>query len=322
VSREIAALSEAHESLSLSFMDNLLPASGLDPVFRSIRESERDLRLFGEIRAHTPVEVLSTMGASGMREVQVGIEALSTSLLKKLNKGTTAIDNIEIMKHCETPGLPSLTGNLILEFPSSDEADVAETLRNLDFVFPIRPLKAAAFWLGYGSPVHRNPGRFGIRATGNHPDYRHLFPQQVLTHLKLMLQGYRGGVRSQRRLWAPVREKLNRWKVFYADIHGGKSDERVPSRWEPILSYMDGGRFMIIRERRLRSPDMNHRLRGRSREIYLFCETQRTISELLSRFPGLGEEKMLPFLRMMVEKRLMFNEGDRYLSLAVPLRGR
>jgi hypothetical protein len=43
--------------------------------------------------------------------------------------------------------------------------------------------------------------------------------------------------------------------------------------------------------------------------------------EILARFPGFGEDKVGPFLRMMVEKRLMFNEKERYLSLAVPAKG-
>ena len=54
--------------------------------------------------------------------------------------------------------------------------------------------------------------------------------------------------------------------------------------------------------------------------MYLFCQKNRPISEIVARFPGFGEEKVLPFLRMMVNKRLMFREGERYLSLAVHAR--
>ena len=42
--------------------------------------------------------------------------------------------------------------------------------------------------------------------------------------------------------------------------------------------------------------------------------------QILSRFPGFGEEKVGRFLNMMVDKHLMFNEGEKYLSLAVPAR--
>jgi hypothetical protein len=66
---------------------------------------------------------------------------------------------------------------------------------------------------------------------------------------------------------------------------------------------------------------MTHRLRGPSREIYLYCETSRGLKQILHRFPGLGEDKVLPFLNMMLDKGLMFREGNRYLSLAVPVGG-
>jgi hypothetical protein len=40
----------------------------------------------------------------------------------------------------------------------------------------------------------------------------------------------------------------------------------------------------------------------------------------LGRFPKLGEDKIVPFLKTMVEKKLMFEENGKYLSLAVPVR--
>jgi ribosomal peptide maturation radical SAM protein 1 len=309
---ELDTLTRRYQILSVSFMDNLLPAKGLESMFSRIRELGKDFRLFSEIRATTSGPVLKAMGAAGMREVQVGIEALSSGLLRKLNKGTTTIDNFEIMRNCETPGLPNLTGNLILHFPSSDEKDVSETLKNLDFVFPFGPLKGIPFWLGYDSPVFQHPTAYAIRRVRNHPYYRHLFPEQVLRRLLFIIQGYQGGIRHQHRIWKPVKEKLEEWRKSFLELH------QAPGSG-PILSYQDGRDFMIIRQRQYRSHDMTHRLRNTSRKIYRFCETQRSMPQILSHFPGFGEEKVQPFLRMMVDKRLMFNEGDKYLSLAVPL---
>jgi hypothetical protein len=84
----------------------------------------------------------------------------------------------------------------------------------------------------------------------------------------------------------------------------------------------DGDGFLIVRQRLLEEPTMTHRLEGASREVYLFCERARSLARISARFPGLGEDRLRGFLRMMVDKRLMFREGERYLSLAVPLRGR
>ena len=224
------------------------------------------------------------------------------------------MDNMEIMKNCETPGLPNLTGNLILNFPSSDERDVAETLWNLEFALPFRPLKGIPFWLGYGSPVWKMPDRYGIKDVSNHPDYSHFFPKKILRGLRLIIQGYKGGVRYQNRLWRPVKGKIEEWRKDYLRLH-----EQPGSG--PILSFQDGRDFMIIRQRRTKGHDMTHRLKNTSRKIYLFCRTQRSLQEICARFPGFGEEKVRPFLQMMVDKRLMFYEGERYLSLAVPVKG-
>ncbi|WP_028322064.1 RiPP maturation radical SAM C-methyltransferase [Desulfatiglans anilini] len=318
---ELDALTGAYQDLSVSFMDNLLPARELAEIFDGIQGLGRDFRLFGEIRARTPLKALRAMGMAGVREVQVGIESLSTRLLERMHKGTRAIDNLEIMKHCEACGYPDLAANLILEFPSSGEAEVAETLMNLDFALPFRPLRGISFWLGYGSPVHADPERYGIGRVRNHPFYARLFPSAVLQDLKLMVQGYSGGVLRQRRLWRPVREKIKAWHRSYQTLHGG--GEGGSMACEPILSYLDGRDFMIIRERQPGAFQKTHRLKGLSRDLYLFCDVQRSLRAILTRFSGLGEEHALPFLRMMVEKRLMFNEDDRYLSLAVrcgPLR--
>ena len=314
ITAEIRSLVETYQVLSLSFMDNLLPPIRLKDLFQRIAGLGKDLRLFGEIRATTTREDLLAMADAGMVEVQVGIEALSSRLLKKLNKGTTAIQNLEIMKHCEASGLPRLTSNLITHFPGSDGDDVKETLENLPYALPFRPLKATPFWLGYGSPVWSDPGAHGIRKVRNHTYYAHLFPEGVLGTLVLMIQSYRGGVKEQQRLWHPVKKAVEVWRKTYGALH------RTPASG-PVLSYQDGGDFLIIRERRDGQDDMTHRLRGTSRGIYLFCEENRSLRDILQRYPGFGEEKVLPFLAMMVDKKLMFREGERYLSLAVPIRG-
>ena len=311
---ELNALTDEYQTLSVSFMDNLLPSKDLVGLFEKIAALKKDLRLFAEIRATASLGELSAMGNAGMREVQVGIEALSTSLLKKIHKGTSAIQNLEIMKNCESPGLPRLSSNIILEFPGSDQMDVEETLANLEFALPFRPLKGISFWLGYGSPVWQDPKSYGLKRVHNHPHYAKLFPREIFKGLKLIIQGYHGGLRHQQRLWRPVKKRLEAWNTAYSQLHQHPGSE-------PILSYQDGGTFLIIRQRRHGADDMTHRLKDTSRKIYLYCEKNRSLSQILTRFPGFGEEKVRPFLNMMVDKKLMFREGGRFLSLAVPSRG-
>lgn len=315
VAAEIDALTGRYRLLSLALMDNLLPARQAPEIFGRLQALKKDLKLFGEIRATTPLPALRAMRAAGVQEVQIGIEALSTRLLAKLNKGTTAIQNLEIMKHCEALGIEN-SANLICGFPGSDDQDVAETLATLAFALPFRPPKTVYFWLGTGSPVWQNPREFGIRAVANHPRYKALFPPEVARRITFTIQGYRGDQGYQRIRWRPVEKKVRDWATAYAALH------RAPAS-PPILGYRDGGDFLIIRQRRLKAATQTHRLETTSRAIYLFCEQNRTLAAITQRFQAPGKAKITAFLETMVAKHLMFAEGDRYLSLAVPAaRGR
>ncbi|MFO7554857.1 MAG: RiPP maturation radical SAM C-methyltransferase [Desulfobacterales bacterium] len=309
---EIEQLTTKHKTLSVAFMDNLLPLKSSREVFKQIKELKMDFRLFGEIRATTPKRDLMLMKSAGMREVQIGIEALSTRLLKKLNKGTTAIQNIEIMKHCEMLGIQN-SANLIVHFPGSDEDDVAETLQNLEFTYFFRPLRMVHFWLGLGSPVWQNPKAFGINAVFNHGNYAGIFPREVVESIRFAIQAYRGDLEYQKKLWRPVKTKLNTWKNVYAKLHQGPKHEH-------ILSFRDGRSFMVIRQRRFEREPLTHRLEGTSRAIYLFCQKHRGIKRIIGCFSAIPADRIETFLKMMVDKKLMFRENDRYLSLAVPER--
>jgi radical SAM superfamily enzyme YgiQ (UPF0313 family) len=163
---------------------------------------------------------LKVMRDCGMQRVQIGIEALSSRLLKKLHKGTRAIQNLEIMKNCEALGIENIS-NLILQFPGSDGQDVTETLKVLEFAMPFYPLKAVNFWLGMGSPVWQNPKKFGIKAVFNHPKWSTLFPAAVCRTLPFMIQTYRGDLTYQKKIWKPVKKKIAEWQKQYTEIHNG-----------------------------------------------------------------------------------------------------
>jgi ribosomal peptide maturation radical SAM protein 1 len=309
---EIDRLTDRHRLLAVALMDNSLPPGKTRRICRNLEALGKDLWLFGEVRASTPYPVLEAMRAAGFAEIQVGIEALSRRLLRRLNKGTSVLQNIEIMRACEELGIRS-DSNLICGFPGSTPREVDETLQALEFVYAYRPLRLVNFWLGLGSPVWRRRREFGIRAVFNHPHYRHLFPSGIGHRVPFTIQAYRGDVQAQRRLWRPVRAAVSRWQQDYARLQQGVDSS-------PILSYRDGGRFLIIRQRRPGDDPLIHRLSGVSRDIYMYCRRSRSRRRILNRFPRSGSETIARFLTTMQVKKLMYAENDRFLSLAVAVR--
>lgn len=312
VMHDIDHLTGRHQTLAVSIVDNVLPAKSSGNVFKKASNLKKDLHIFAEIRAGTSASELEVMRRAGIQDLQIGIEALSTSLLKKLNKGTRTIQNIEIMRNCEALGIVN-SSNLILNFPGSNELEAAETLRNLEFALPFRPLQAVNFWLGLGSPVWKNPKAYGIRAIFNHPNWSRLFPGKFYRSMEFMILAYRGDLGFQKKIWRPVKKKVALWQKTYSELQQGPLVS-------PVLSFRDGREFLIIKQRQYHGDSIKHRLVGTSRIIYLYCMQHRSLKKICDRFPAFAEDKITEFLKMMVDKKLMFEEKDQYLSLAVPMR--
>lgn len=308
VRAEVEKLTESHQCLDFTFTDNALPTREADRFFQQQAQTSIDCRFFAEIRGIADPDKLAAYSRGGLKTVQVGIEALSTSLLDKMAKGLTAIENIAVMKHCAAAGI-RLEGNLILEFPGSSADEVVETLAALDYVLPYTPLSPAVFFLGHGSPVHREPERFGISAFIPHSRNRLLLPPELLSRLEMLRVDYRGDRQRQRRLWNQVARKLDRWRQFH---------ETRQKNGPPPLSYRDGGDFLIIRQERLDGPPLQHRLRGLSRKIYLFCGRIRNRTELHEYCTSLSPEKLSAFIAELSDKHLLFKEKGRVLALALP----
>ena len=307
MAEEALQLSKTYECLHFTFTDNALPPKETDTFFSTILKERIDFDFFAEIRCITKPETLQLYRRGGLSTVQVGIEALSSSLLVKMEKGTKVIDNLAVMKLCSGISI-KLEGNLITEFPSSTQKEVDETMTNLDFVLPFAPLDAATFFLGYGSPVYSKHKDFSIQAIVPHSKNRLLYPKKLLRATTMLINDYRGNRVDQRNLWRPVKKKILAWQRFH--------QERSQKSSHP-LSYRDGGTYIIIRQERIAGSPLLHRLRGLSRKIYLFCETPCSLDTILREFPKITKKALIRFMDDMHNKRLVFLEDEDVLSLAV-----
>ena len=303
---EVRTLAARHRCLDFSFTDNALPPAEARSFFREQAKESTDLRFFAEIRALPKPEEYGLLRRGGLTEVQIGVEALSDSLLARMRKGIRAIDNIAAMKHAQEHGL-RLSGNLILEFPGSTAEEVKETLAALEALLPYPPLAAAGFFLGAQSPVYCQPTEFGITTIGHHPKNRQIFPAALLRRMEMLTMAARGDRGVQRRLWTPVRHAIRSWQ----DFHRGRDLGR------PALSYRDGGDFLVIRQELPGQPVLHHRLQGLSREIYLHCHRPVARKQLPQTFKRVKEEQLACFLADLQDKHLLFQDRDHCLALAV-----
>jgi ribosomal peptide maturation radical SAM protein 1 len=307
VTDEVGTMTATYQCLDFTFTDNALPVKEADLFFAAMAAGDMDLNFFAEIRTLRKPETYAAYRRGGLNSVQVGIESLSDTLLTRMRKGTTVMENVAAMKFSQAAGMV-LDGNLILEFPGSTDREVQETLQVLDKVLPFRPLTAAGFFLGHGSPVCCAPWEYGITSLLQHPTYAKLYPAKILARLDMLIKSYRGDRTIQKKRWQAVRSKIEQWQTFHC---------KRPDPSLPPLSYRDGGTFLIIRQERPGTPPLHHRLRGLSRKIYLACDQPVRKKKLLSRFSQVTKEQLSAFLADLEQKHIVFCDDRSCLALAV-----
>ncbi len=314
--REVKTLAARHKCLDFTFVDNMLPPAESLHFFKMTGENNSDFNFFAEIRSTKSkkplADIFSIYHKGGLSTIQTGIEALSDTLLHRMQKGISVIENIATLRGAQENSI-NLEGNLILHFPGSNQAEVAETLTVLDYIFPYRPLAVASFFLGYESPIYKDPQKYGIKAIVNHVNNFKLFPKPMLSQINLLVKDYRGDRQYQRKIWKPVLEKITKWQQYH-------KERREDALQKPLLYYRDGGDFLLIRQELPDGKILHHRLKGASRQMYLFCTHIRTEKELLDTFPTVPPKKILAFLADLNDKRILFSGKTKYLALAVHLR--
>ena len=304
VVREMVALSDRYRNLNFFFNDNILRVKGVETMAAAIKDSEREYWFFHELRANvTPYELL-LLSEAGLSSVQIGIEGLSASLLRRINKGTSPILNLSAMKHCAELGVRSIS-NLIAEFPGSTEHEVAETCEViLEYALALQPLKVAGFRLTGESTVDALRDDFGIANVRNLDLYRSGLPADVWHRLELFDRDFDQIAPTAD--WSPVRQAVARW----SGLHRGNKKGH-------LLIYRSGLDYITIEDSRF-GDFRAATFEGIERDLYVYCMEVRTFGQIAKRFRATVSERAIRHaLQLFVENRIMYAEQDRYLSLAM-----
>jgi ribosomal peptide maturation radical SAM protein 1 len=330
VAASVERLADRYRTNAFCLMALMIPTSHGEELFGRLTASGRDLRIFCESRAGLKKKHVRAMRDAGVAEVQIGLEALDTRLLRKMRKGTRLIDNLQIMKYSEELGLK---GNsfIMLGFPTESQADVDRSVRAIDFASAYAPpSQVVSFTLREGSPVQLEPHKFGlyrVREAGLFSEVSFkpeegtidIRPeaQDGVEGIEFWYQDYRS--RRKPRDYRKLLERIESWRSVY---------EKSRLAGHPPLYYLDGKTYLVLEDYRNLPPKPGRPdgrvygrrsvlLEGSDRDLYLFCDGVRGLDEILDRFKARGEAAVRRALRRLVGEKWMFTEGGVYLSLAV-----
>lgn len=118
-------------------VDSIMPLEYINQVFPYLAVPEH-VKIFYETRAGMSRGQLRQLAYAHISMIQTGIEALDTATLKRLNKGTSAADNLFFLKSCCEERI-SVLWNLLCGIPGEDIARYESLLALLPRLYHLYP---------------------------------------------------------------------------------------------------------------------------------------------------------------------------------------
>lgn len=138
--KQLIQLQEKYDIDKFSFLDNNIfhSPSSFNELMENLityqNEVKRKIDFFAEV---TPLHITMTdfkkMAVAGFNSIQVGLEAVSDRLLKKMNKCTSFAHNILAYKSATQYGI-RISGNVIKGILTETENELIESINNLHYL--------------------------------------------------------------------------------------------------------------------------------------------------------------------------------------------
>lgn len=309
-------LRERYGEVVFRFSDYIMPKRYYKELLPLLARQDRKFQLQGEIKANHPPDRVQQFAEAGFRELQPGIESFSTKVLRSMDKGVRAIDNVSLLKAGYINRL-IIDYNLLYGLPDDSAEDYLLMARRIPQIYHLMPpISRNETVVTRFAPLQANPGRFGIATNArHHPCYDVIFSREYLSGSGFSLDDYAYYFDRNfpyqpelETLYSQIVQQVNHWKAQHR--------ERFVE-----LSYAPAANGLAITDSRFAAEDQ-YELTGPLAAVYRACDAGPTsVDRLMARLSSEGTltaAQVADALAELEERRIVWAEEKHVLGLAVP----
>jgi ribosomal peptide maturation radical SAM protein 1 len=313
VLQDMDTLAERHGLRQFRFSDYILPHAYYRTLLPRLTARAAGYVLSCEMKANVTLEKLRLMRDAGFVEVQPGIESFSTSVLRKMGKGVTAIQNVYTLLLGYRFDI-EVHYNFLFGFPTDEAEDYYQQLRTIPLIYHLTPpISRNHVVTTRFAPMQTAPARFGVDGPIRH-DHRYelIFSEEYAAACGFDYDQYcyyfeRPYEISQHleELYLMLRHQIQYWK----DAHRTRDVRLSYERREDGVTFSDS-RYGETPEERSLGP-----LHAR---VYEACADAIVSVRAIREATGLPESEVLRVVEDLAAERVLLREGSLCLGLAVP----
>ena len=274
---ELQTLVERYDIHYGAAADNIFDHRYFDTFLPQLREANLDFSFIYEMKTNLRRDQIESLLDAGLGGAQLGIETFIPSVLKLIGKGSTASQNLQVLKWLSESGV-EVKWNLLYGFPQENAENYAAMIDLLPALFHLVPPQAVGrVRLDRFSRYFENPEAYGMTNPRPNEAFRYVypFPQASLQKMAYYHEFDYADGRDPLDYAQGLIDAVRQWQELDGTVTLRKFDR-------------DDG-TLIITDTRPCALEFQYRMRDWERAVYLYCDTGRTRKEIVAflseRFP-------------------------------------
>ena len=314
VIEELRWLSSRYDSTRFRLVDNIIDMKYIDQVFGVLGAGHYDLDVFIETKSNLTKQQIHTLARGGVTSMQPGLESLSATQLKEMDKGVSPMQNIVVLKWSRYYNI-NLSWNILLGFPMETDEDYRRQIELIPSLVHLQaPESVGKLWLERFSPYFTRPHEYGVRITGPGMAYEYVYDPEKIDLMKVAYDfEYEVDQRVDPELFRELVEAAGEWQ------------RRQASSDKPYLYYVKAMGYVTVYDGRVSGAPSRQRYDGIAAVAIEACnEAPRSPEHIREQAKqnGVAEgddhQLLEKVLTELVAKRLLYTERGKYFTLALP----
>jgi ribosomal peptide maturation radical SAM protein 1 len=270
VIEDLKTLMSKHPTRKLGVVDWIMPQNYFRDLLPLLETEVPNLDTYYLVKANLSLANVVALKKAGASIMQPGIEALSTSLLKRVKKGVSASQNITLLRYGRSVDL-AVAWLIIHGFPGDQLGEYEETLKLLPLLRHLHPpLGAIPMGIHRFSPYFDRPEEYGISNVRPTEAYlavlpRHADARKIAFHFE---GDYRSAARENPEVIERITEQVQSWRLAW------KKDSERPSL---AVSRLFADQFLLMDTRGLPGTQEIHFLSREQAAIVLAGTNRRNL---------------------------------------------
>ncbi len=322
----LAELDELHIRYGISRFfatDLIMPNEYYNDFLPKLVRYRRDYRFFYEIKPNLTWERVALLSHSGVKDVQPGLESLSTQVLKAMKKGQTACQVVQFLRWAAEFKIDP-QWNIIVGTPGEDPCENSFAAKNARALFHLKPPRLIHFELDRFSPIFNTPENYGLSNLRPLSIYKYIFPVPDATLSNLV---YRFEYDDEA------------WNGLPPWLSGNGDGLNYPAEYNNVIqewhsaaarsSYFTATRRhngLVLEDARFSIDARIIMMEPHEADLYEFLDTSRPRSSVCNAFKSGheaafqafgGPEQVEKTLDDWHDSKLVFQEDGRIVALAV-----